>query len=767
MSNCFRGSIPSTICLNKELETLALDGLVCASSCRQKILPGISTSYISDHKITGRIPNCLWSLPNLQVLHMSGNSLTGSLPSDEAILSRSLKDLSLSYNHLTGTISSKIQAMSLPKLDLSNNLFSGTLHSKNTSTSQNKLLSLTNNRFSGSIPNKFQTIIEIDILEGNLFTCYNDNSNLPSHDHYASIYECGSNIFNILYYVWLGLIMAVIIILLSVWYIRKDLIFLVQQWIAATLSFSTVDNFEINESLKEKMACMVFLKRYIKTLEIIRRVSLYSTAFIIIVLLPIYTVLSTFYGTHTYEYAWTVAMMYLSGKVAFGISMSVLIMFIAIQILTVINSFIASTNQILFDDNILVNDSEQMTNEWKIWSMFTFYVTLNLMIVGGANAGYVLVELYESRSISLLSQILISIFKLMWNNIVSPAIVREMVRILSIKGTAQQSTLFFLQFVLSIFNNIIIPCVVVIIISSNCFYNVFQQESDVTSTYSFTSCSAYYHNGSCGSNYFISSTTSYSPPFTYSYQCSSAFITYYSPVFIFLCILSSFVFPLIQVLWIRWKLPNVFQFSRVFYPFDESEVTVLMHIDQVYKVLVFELTLAGLLMTFGVIFPPLAVAFLLNILVSSYSHQAVIGRFLLSTISSERYSHLDILEDNLKVQPMLSTLQKCGWFLLYTTCCFYTLFLFDTLGDSVGFYGAYWVLIVIPCLPLCFLVVKRLHRWLMKEEFSQDGIQLSAPVVVVVQNPLVIAAAAADIEREAESIIDIDVTDRDGDSIIA
>jgi hypothetical protein len=282
--------------------------------------------------------------------------------------------------------------------------------------------------------------------------------------------------------------MAIFISGLWVWYVREDLFFLVHQWITAPLSLSTVDNIEINESLKEKLASMVFLKRYIKTLEIIRNVSLYSIVFIIIVLLPTYTVLSTLYRTHTYSYAWTVALMYLSGKVAFGISMGVLMMFIAIQILAVINSFTTSPNQIIFDDYTSVNNREQSTNQWKIGSMFIFYVTVNFMIVGGANVAYVLVELYESRSISLLSQILISIFKLIWNNMVSPAMVREMVRILCIKGIAQQSTWFFLQFVISIFNNIIIPCVVVIIISPNCFYNVFHQESDVTSTYSFTSC---------------------------------------------------------------------------------------------------------------------------------------------------------------------------------------------------------------------------------------------------------------------------------------
>jgi len=108
-------------------------------------------------------------------------------------------------------------------------------------------------------------------------------------------------------------------------------------------------------------------------------------------------------------------------------------------------------------------------------------------------------------------------------------------------------------------------------------------------------------------------------------------------------------------------------------------------------------------------------------------------------IINKRYSHLDILEDSLKVQPMLSTIQLFGWFLLYTACCFYTLFLFDILGDSVGFYKAYWVLIVMPGFPLCIHVLVA-----MKEEghhknsnFIQDGIQLSAPIVGVVQNPLV------------------------------
>ena len=45
------------------------------------------------------------------------------------------------------------------------------------------------------------------------------------------------------------------------------------------------------------------------------------------------------------------------------------------------------------------------------------------------------------------------------------------------------------------------------------------------------------------------------------------------------------------------------------------------------------------------------------------------------------------------------------WMLITVSANFYTLFLFDTLGDSVGFQGAYWVLIVMPLMPLCMFSV--------------------------------------------------------------
>jgi hypothetical protein len=50
------------------------------------------------------------------------------------------------------------------------------------------------------------------------------------------------------------------------------------------------------------------------------------------------------------------------------------------------------------------------------------------------------------------------------------------------------------------------------------------------------------------------------------------------------------------------------------------------------------------------------------------------------------------------------------WAILLVSALFYTLFLFDTLGDAVGLQNAFWVLIVVPILPLLGCAIEAL--WL-------------------------------------------------------
>jgi hypothetical protein len=218
------------------------------------------------------------------------------------------------------------------------------------------------------------------------------------------------------------------------------------------------------------------------------------------------------------------------------------------------------------------------------------------------------------------------------------------------------------------------------------------------------------------------------------------------------------------------KLPNILQFGHLFHPTTlDNTVQKIMNINEINDLFACELVFIGLQITFGTIFPPLAVVLLMALSTETYCHQVLLGRFILY---SNIHSRLDILEDNLKVQPMLSTIQKCGWFLLYTACCFYTIFLFDILGDSVGLNGAYWVLIVMPCVPLITYIMYELSKYVTKTTSDKQNevyvnedddnnnattdIQLTSTLSMV-SNPLSISS---EFIRDSSIINDIDASDR-------
>ena len=725
-------------------------------------------------------------MPKLKILHLSGNSLRGTLPSEKIHNLSSLRDLTLSYNILSGIISRRIQERSWSNLDLSNNRFVGTLSSIYNSTSSNTSLKLDNNRISGSIPSPIQGMKYINILEGNFYTCRYDRSDLPFHDKSIDVYKCGSNILNLFYYIWLGLLIIMITIIIVLWQYREKYVRILQllnslrRWVKLFTLLATADeSIELNRDGRLKLATLHYLPRYFAFSKIIRRFTGFCTLFIIFILMPTFIILSYFYHTHTYKYAWTVAMIYITGKVAFGFFMSILIIFIIIQIMIYIREFYSETNRIFFTeidmkrDRQVSVDASGKSNIGRIWMMYVIYITVNLTIVTGVNIIYLIATLYNNDVILIFSQIFLSIFKLIWNNFISPKMVRWIVIQMSIITVAEQSTFFFLQFVVSISNYIIIPCIILLFTSPNCFYHVFHQQSDVNSSFDYKECTSSDIYGNC-LLYVTITSTSYSPPFDYSYQCSADFITYYAPVFVFVCIISTFIIPLVHLCWIKLNLPNILRFGNLFYPTQDimKGCKYLIYIDEIYELLVFELTFVGLILTFGTIFPPLAIAFFISICCRSYFYECILGRFIIDTAKLEFYSKLDMLEDNFKVQPLQSTLKKCGWFLLYVSCGFYTLFLYDILGDSVGFYKAYWVLIVMPCIPLCILGLIKCRTWAIglntsayNRNQSTDAIQLSSlsPHQDMTLNPMF--TTESDIDRSMP-ILDIDASDRHGDSIV-
>jgi Leucine-rich repeat (LRR) protein len=199
VKNCITGSIPESICHCRSIRSLAMDGLHASGHCQSRIfpfLPQIIKTYQLKKDLPGSIPSCIYSMPSLKTLHLSGNGIKGSIPSS-IVLGDKLTDLSLSHNLIKGTIPEALQQHQFSNLDLSFNQIGGTLMDDFAQYSvANSSLALQVNRLSGGIPQSLLNLNDISILQGNIFRCVNGEDSLPQHDQYVDSYVCGSDAVN-------------------------------------------------------------------------------------------------------------------------------------------------------------------------------------------------------------------------------------------------------------------------------------------------------------------------------------------------------------------------------------------------------------------------------------------------------------------------------------------------------------------------------------------------------------------------------------------
>ncbi|KAL2608686.1 hypothetical protein R1flu_027259 [Riccia fluitans] len=215
-NNSLSGSLPSTLKISAGLRALnlsrnSLEGLIPIDV--QSQLPGnISSQVVTEpavilesldlsyNKLWGEIPESfVGALPGLQVLDLSGNNLTGYIPSEFGQLSNlttlrlhdsylngsipqslssclELVELMLGGNNISGTIPLEIFS-TLPKLenlDLSFNNFTGELHVpvKEQGFKNLRRLVLSGNHLNGSVPEALGSLGNLEVLElkGNNFS---------------------------------------------------------------------------------------------------------------------------------------------------------------------------------------------------------------------------------------------------------------------------------------------------------------------------------------------------------------------------------------------------------------------------------------------------------------------------------------------------------------------------------------------------------------------------------------------------------------------
>jgi Leucine-rich repeat (LRR) protein len=689
VDNCFEGPLPEeAICSSSSLSVLVLDGLHSASSCK----------YSLTRFKLGPLPPCLLSMPALVTLHLSGSGLTGSFAT-ETNISALLTDLSLSHNLLTGKIPASILKRDWDKLDLSYNRLTGTLHSARAAPYSNaSRLYLQHNRLSGVIPGSMQRVDSLTLLENNMFSCRVDRSDVPQQDTDSDRYSCGSDAVNSSLYAWLGVALAVVA---AAVYGRNRGIEHLSSWADAVRDGS-----------------LAKLQDLIAAANTLRVLGTGGAAYCILVLLPVYAAVNAYHPSFTYKYAWTVSGVYLTGTAAFALEVVFLLLLLPIC-LYVAEWLLSHTTTPPPRQNAADEASgrSSATDTQHIGFKAVALLLISLAVVTSINAAFVIATLSLSGKELTVIQILLAVFKLGFNNIVVPALHHRTT------APGKRNGVSASQLLLVLLNVIVIPCLVVMVISPACFYDAITGSDRVTSSYQYgESCQTFFvyvdeGTATCANVQTEVGTTTYTPAFAYSYQCSSSFVTSYAPTYVIMCIISGFLLPAqrLPLLWLRGNLsPTSRLYSivaaatpRILRELPSPQDLAQARSDPLYrpvfhvnKLVISLLTYLALLLTFGALFPPLAVCCAVAMASLALTARLLVGRYVNVAVAADRQDCLDEVESACAGVATPQQLRMALYLVQAVSCLFYTLFLFDTLGYEVGFTGAFWVLIVVPLLPV-------------------------------------------------------------------
>lgn len=851
-SNCLDAAIPSAICRTSKLTSLVLDGVHTATSCRDRLFPRstLLDAYMLSDQTTYEIPSCLFSLPLLTTLHLSGMGMEGSLP-DNLQIGNSLVDLSLSHNFLHGSIPLQFQNRSWQNLDLSFNFLTGNLSNHHLSSDGNTIdsLSLQVNKLSGGIPNAMKTVQNITILDGNIFHCDYSGNQLPHRDSAIGNYDCGSNSFNASYYIWLAtivlvlLLQAISVLLVGMYGLSQNeemsplamlkdtgsLFRRVLAWLSAMLAEQS-----------ERMAYLWNLKHAVKGMPESTRSSLIRfskaldnawkmcgrlTAYMLIVLVPVYVTGTVYFGTYSNQYAWTVSIAYLAGNEACAMELVVLLVLLCgwlaslhdsirkekpktveyaeVELSPPCGKVVAHEQMELaivpFDEedcNVLSDKTGQSTlttdpsspapvlhdihhPPWLLATVCALIFVINLALVGGINIAFAYVSINGSNKEVFIMQVALAMFGYFWNSDRIQWLSTEMLAwysgsksLLSMKHTRyfdsayllqlhakeidEQQQMLSVQLWIALINAVFIPSIVTAALSSSCFYYALRAAPQVKATYDINICLSRSIDANsgllvCDLSGRQATTSSYDPPFTYSYQCSSVLLAYYAPSLMYTCITDGFLSPLVQywtarlhqwlmtvldamnderccksmltklVGWMKWRVvPDLLQ------AIDAEDGYRGQTYLSAQGLMINLVTYTALLLTFGAVFPPLGIALAATIVVYMCYNRWLLGRFL-TNLEHQSGAGMNSIHAALTLESgsLPSVLHATKWMLLTTACWFYAMFMADTIGYTHGIKLSYWVIVFMALMPLAFYSADRFTTFAEENSTSEKGMKKS------------------------------------------
>jgi hypothetical protein len=279
---------------------------------------------------------------------------------------------------------------------------------------------------------------------------------------------------------------------------------------------------------------------------------------------PVYVLLTYYCSSYEDAYAWRATIGNLSGQPA-AIALSVFFVFtmlathrivsrIAKQVLAMCSSSRVSKEVLdmvlqtcYFPTNSEKNaHSSQQRSRTKYLLILAF---MNAVVVISVNGVFVYMSLLMGSDSVIFLALTLSLFKLGWNSVVLYFIRRNLPYNSLETDSHAQEVISKYYSRLMIFNTIVAPCLGGMIANADCFLYTFAQPSAVSTDYRYTFVQC--QNELNGRHHSIICTPVkrsreivYDPPFSYSYQCSSAILHEYTYVFVYKYLFLGVIYPL-------------------------------------------------------------------------------------------------------------------------------------------------------------------------------------------------------------------------------
>jgi hypothetical protein len=660
---------------------------------------------------------------------LSGNDLTGTLPGHLPV-NGSLDMLLLSHNTITGSIPQAFFDRPMSHLDLSHNRLKGDVYSV---AKTDMKLELKVNRLSGSIPANYKEVKDLNVLGGNLFQCrtarrfFSSSSDIPDTDPNSRSYSCGSDLLDssMSFYLIVGVVLLCGAACAKYFYsfyenislnesaqrastsvgrsrTRSTIEFVMQTqtWlsIADAITYYRTglllasSNFKAEDSRFRHLVMsgksLSELSKFLTLLILIQSVAVTMAAFILMYYLPLYIAISSdsSFSEVTDHYSWIATFAFSSGLVPASLFCFSWVV-TALVFLSVVNAgydyffgIFLQFDEIASPTLISASSKSRASKKKSLVS-----IVGNAAVVIAINVGYLSVMTTEIAGYLQLSvQFLFSGLKLCWNYWGVPICLLSM-PVLSYgdKAFIWTATLFF--------NNVFAPVIAAAFTAEGCFDELFFKEKVVSASYPLLLCSDFRQVlNACVTFGQRVYTAEHVVPAVYNFTCGTNVLVSFLPVLFYSYSIVSFIAPLCRHYFILRKpseLPRLLvdHLPPIFWPLERSNKSHLMNPHKIGHTLIGHLCI---LMTFGVLSPVLAVVVAATIVMLSSTWIGLVGRY-----ADQRYGPDSALSDEeIGLIATNEVFFKGAWTsLFYSKWCvvgsaglFYSIMLFDVAGRAAG-----------------------------------------------------------------------------------